>query len=72
VILTILVLKRQDCPTSGLLLAESIRMAPRPAQKAKSADAVKRATSDPHVLATVGELFWRNRKVEQARQWLKR
>ncbi|GFH06287.1 TPR_REGION domain-containing protein [Haematococcus lacustris] len=62
----------QDCPTSGLLLSESIRMAPRPAQKAKSTDALKKNASDPYVLATIAELFWRNRKVDNARMWFKR
>eukprot|EP00955_Chlamydomonas_euryale_P092045 364674-Chlamydomonas_euryale.AAC.3 len=32
----------QECPTSGLLLAESIRSAPRPSQKAKSTEALKK------------------------------
>ncbi len=62
----------QDCPTSGQLLSESIRMAPRPAQKAKSTDALKKNASDPYILATIGDLFWRNRKVENARSWFKR
>jgi len=62
----------QDCPTSGLLLSESIRMAPRPAQKAKSSDALKKNAADPYILATVADLFWRNRKVENARSWFKR
>jgi len=62
----------QDCPTSGSLLSESIRMAPRPAQKAKSTDALKKNAADPHILATIADLFWRNRKVENARSWFKR
>jgi pre-mRNA-processing factor 6 len=62
----------QDCPTSGLLLSESIRMAPRPAQKAKSSDALKKNAADSYILATVADLFWRNRKVENARSWFKR
>ncbi|GAX76424.1 hypothetical protein CEUSTIGMA_g3869.t1 [Chlamydomonas eustigma] len=62
----------QDCPTSGLLLSEMIRMAPRPSQKAKSTDALKKNASDPFILATIAELFWRNRKVENARSWFNR
>lgn len=62
----------QDCPTSGILLSEQIRMAPRPAQKAKSSDALKKAASDPYILATIADLFWKNRKVENARQWFQR
>eukprot|EP00798_Chlamydomonas_sp_ICE-L_P028065 gene28065-31168_t len=55
----------QDCPTSGLLLSEAIRMAPRPAQKAKSTDALKKNASDPRILASIASLFWRNRKVDR-------
>lgn len=61
-----------DCPTSGLLLSEMIRMAPRPNQKAKSTDALKKNAGDPHILATIAELFWKSRKVENARSWFKR
>ena len=43
----------QECPTSGLLLSEMIRMAPRPSQKAKSTDALKKNASDPFILATI-------------------
>jgi pre-mRNA-processing factor 6 len=47
-------------------------MAPRPAQKAKSSDALKKNAADSYILATVADLFWRNRKVENARSWFKR
>ena len=47
-------------------------MAPRPSQKAKSTDALKKNASDPYILATIAELFWKNRKVENARGWFKR
>ena len=47
-------------------------MAPRPSQKAKSTDALKKNASDPFILATIAELFWKNRKVENARGWFKR
>ena len=62
----------QECPTSGLLLSEMVRMAPRPSQKAKSTDALKKNASDPYILATIAELFWKNRKVENARAWFHR
>ncbi|KAF5841064.1 PRP1 splicing factor, N-terminal-domain-containing protein [Dunaliella salina] len=69
---TILAKALQECPTSGVLLSEAIRMAPRPAQKAKSTDALKKNAADPYILATVADLFWRNRKVDNARSWFKR
>ena len=53
-----------DCPKSGILLAENLAMAPRPARKAKSMDALKECPDDPHVVAAVAQLvFWSDRKV---------
>jgi len=69
---TILAKALQECPTSGVLLSEAIKMAPRPAQKAKSTDALKKNAADSYILATVADLFWRNRKVDNARSWFKR
>ncbi len=52
-----------DCPKSGILLAENLAMAPRPARKAKSMDALKECPDDPHVVAAVAQLvFWSDRK----------
>ena len=52
-----------DCPKSGVLLAENLAMAPRPARKAKSLDALKECPDDPHVVAAVAQLiFWSDRK----------
>ena len=55
-----------DCPKSGILLAENLAMAPRPARKAKSLDALKECPDDPHVVAAVAQLiFWSDRKVRR-------
>ncbi|RLN28236.1 protein STABILIZED1 [Panicum miliaceum] len=62
----------QECPTSGILWATSIEMVPRPKRKGKSLDAIKRCDHDRHVLATVAKLFWHDRKVDKARNWLNR
>ncbi|CAN6351044.1 unnamed protein product [Urochloa humidicola] len=62
----------QECPTSGVLWAAAIEMVPRPQRKGKSSDAIKRCDHDPHVLATVAKLFWHDRKVDKARNWLNR
>jgi pre-mRNA-processing factor 6 len=62
----------QDCPTSGPLWAEAIAMAPRPARKTKSADALKRCDSDAHIVAAVATLFWGDRKNDKARAWFGR
>lgn len=59
----------QECPSSGPLLAENIRTAPRVEQKSKSADAIKRCPEDPHVIGAVASLFASDRKNEKARKW---
>jgi pre-mRNA-processing factor 6 len=62
----------QECPTSGLLLAENIATAPRVEQKSKSADAIKRCPEDPYVIAAVASLFASEQKNEKARKWFDR
>jgi pre-mRNA-processing factor 6 len=62
----------QECPASGVLWAEDILTAPRPAQKRKSVEAVRRCDNDAHVVLAVGLLFWGDRKHEKARKWLHR
>ncbi|KAK9085181.1 hypothetical protein Sjap_025592 [Stephania japonica] len=47
-------------------------MVPRPQRKTKSIDALKRCDHDPHVIAAVAKLFWLDRKVDKARNWLNR
>jgi pre-mRNA-processing factor 6 len=62
----------QECPTSGLLLAENIATAPRVEQKSKAADAIRRCPEDPYVIAAVASLFASERKNEKARKWFDR
>ncbi|KAL6074511.1 Pre-mRNA-processing factor 6 [Balamuthia mandrillaris] len=62
----------QECPTSGMLWAKAIAMEPRPKQKSKSVDALKRCDNDPHVIVAVARIFWQDRKVEKARNWFDR
>ena len=62
----------QECPNSGVLLAENIRNAPRVEQKSKSADAIKRCPDDPRVISAVADLFATDRKNEKARKWYDR
>jgi len=62
----------QDCPNSGILWAENVTTAPRPQRKARSVDALKRCHDEPHVIAAVAGLFWQDRKVDKARNWLNR
>ncbi|KAF9608364.1 hypothetical protein IFM89_009483 [Coptis chinensis] len=60
----------QECPTSGILWAACIEMAPRPNRRGKSTDAMKKCSHDPHVIAAIAKLFWYDRKVDKARNWL--
>ncbi|ABP00924.1 predicted protein [Ostreococcus lucimarinus CCE9901] len=62
----------QECPTSGLLLAESVRFAPRPQRKSKSVDALRRCDNDPYIIAAIAILFWADRKLDKARSWWNR
>lgn len=62
----------QECPKSGLLLAETILTAPRVEQKSKSTVAIKRCPESPLVIAAVASLFAAERKIEKARKWLER
>lgn len=62
----------QECPTAGVLWAHAIASDPRPARKARTADALKRCSDDPHVFAACAKLFWLDRKVRKARGWFNR
>ena len=62
----------QECPAAGILWAEAIAMAPRPARKARSVDALRRCDADPAVVAAVAGLFAADRKLDKARSWFNR
>ena len=62
----------QECPNSGLLWAEAIAMENKPQRKTKSVDALKKCEHDPNVLLAVSKLFWAERKLTKARDWLAR
>lgn len=62
----------QECPDSGILWAEEIKLAARPARRAKSMEALKRCDNDPYVIAAVATLFVDERKYPKARKWYDR
>ena len=62
----------QVCPASGLLWAEDLMTCPKPAQRSKSVDALKRCDNDPFVIVAVARLFDRDRKLDKARKWFER
>jgi PRP1 splicing factor, N-terminal. len=70
--ITLMARALQECPNSGLLLAENISTSPRPERKAKSADAIKRNPDDPLVITAVASLFASERKMDKARKWFER
>ncbi|CAK4111729.1 unnamed protein product [Aphanomyces euteiches] len=62
----------QECPDAGVLLAESIDIAPRTQQRRVSLTALKKKDNDPSVCLSVSKLFWNERKYTKARKWLER
>lgn len=62
----------QDCPKSGKLWAEQLRMANRSDQKRKAADAIQRCPEDVHVIVAVASLFGQDGKDAKARKWFDR
>ena len=54
----------QECPTSGLLWAESIFMESRPQRKTKSVDALKRCEHDANVLLAVSKYVLLNIEID--------
>jgi pre-mRNA-processing factor 6 len=62
----------QDCPKSGKLWAEQLRMASRAEQKRKAADAIQRCPEDVHVITAVASLFGQDGKDAKARKWFNR
>jgi pre-mRNA-processing factor 6 len=59
----------QECPTSGILWAESIFMESRPQRRSKSIDALKKCEHDANVLLAVAKMFWTERKITKCREW---
>ena len=61
---------QQECPKSGILWAEAIEMEERPKRKAKALTALKSCDRDPHVMLATAKLFWFDRSLDKARNWL--
>ena len=45
----------QECPSSGILWAESVAMESRPQRKTKSVDALKKCEHNAHVILAVAK-----------------
>ncbi|KAI0754818.1 PRP1 splicing factor, N-terminal-domain-containing protein [Daedaleopsis nitida] len=58
--------------SGGAAQAKTVLARARPTRKARSADALHKAGSDPWVLCSVGRLLWAERKIEKAREWFGR
>eukprot|EP01080_Neovahlkampfia_damariscottae_P002459 gene2459-3169_t len=62
----------KEFPHSGLLWSESILLESRQKQKARAALALNACDKDPIVFTTLSRMFWRDRKLEQAKIWFER
>lgn len=62
----------RECPSSGILWAEDLTTCPKPAQKQKSVDALKKCDNNPNVILAVGRLFEKDKKTAKARKWYER
>merc|ERR1712066_15176 len=62
----------QKCPKSGLLWSMAIEMAPHFQRKAKCSEALKICDNAPYVICAIAKLFWDDRKINRARNWLMR
>ena len=57
---------------TGALWAEEVLNCPKPQQRSKSIDALKKCENDPVVLLAVARVFERDHKVNKARKWFNR
>ncbi|KAJ2922650.1 hypothetical protein H1R20_g14434, partial [Candolleomyces eurysporus] len=62
----------QECPTSGLLWSMNLWAEHQPTRKFRSVDPLKKSSGDPLIVCTVARLFWQERKIKKAREWLRR
>ena len=62
----------QKAPTSAVLWAEYVMHAPKPAQKQRSVDALKKCDASAEVITAVACLFLKDGKLDKARKWLTR
>lgn len=62
----------QMCPKSGLLWSEAIMRESRPLRKGKANVALAQVGQDPLVFLTMAKLFWADRKMEEAKDYLER
>ena len=62
----------QECPDSGLLWADEIATASKPAKKGKSLEAIKRNDNDPHIVLALANFFADDHKKAKARKWFNR
>lgn len=56
----------QECPKSGVLLAEAVWLEARPLRKARAMDALRKAPTSGLVIVTIARLLWAERKYAEA------
>ncbi|CAG9460105.1 unnamed protein product [Pedinophyceae sp. YPF-701] len=62
----------QQCPKSGRLWAIATQLAPQKQRRGKCSEGLKRCDQDPYIVVEAAKLFWAERKVDKARQWMSR
>ena len=60
----------QECPTSGILWSEQILLEPKNQRIPRATDALHKCETDPYLVCTIGRIFWDQRKLEKAANWL--
>eukprot|EP01107_Rhizomastix_libera_P018158 TRINITY_DN911_c0_g1_i1.p1 TRINITY_DN911_c0_g1~~TRINITY_DN911_c0_g1_i1.p1 ORF type:complete len:1003 (-),score=265.51 TRINITY_DN911_c0_g1_i1:93-3101(-) len=62
----------QDCPKSGILLAEDILLETNPEARRKKSTSALSITDDPHLLLAVARVFVIERRFDKARNWFQK
>lgn len=62
----------QECPQSGLLWSISILLESKPKQKSRCALALEKCDKNVYIFLTISRLFWRDRKLINAREWFQK
>ncbi len=59
-------------PKAGELWALAIEYEKKRTRKAKIVDAMKKCENDPWVVLSIAKLFWKDKKLTKARDWMER
>lgn len=60
----------QECPESGKLWAEEIKITEKAMQKSRSNDAIRKCQRDPDLLIQIGTMFYHDGYLDKALRWI--